>query len=284
MDILEQLYYQNDINFDVVEDAIFDRFLNDFEKAIDSTLNFMNCYTSEIRFLNLKYGYIYNSKYCKLFFDILSKYDYNMRCELKDTIFELSHLKYPFFNKKSINKYLNSPVIQDISYNGRNKFTIYSDKFGKFSFKLASFYLKNNKEITKYIETRQIGNRCHQNTYFISNVMPDFYSITSLCFRYFEGYFHHSYTYNMDSNEIIDLCYNIIMDKDQYDKIFLPDEVSIIKNSLIQEQLNIVEEKSNQDYDRCELLKIALYKEYLRSINYDGDLESAPSVKQLILN
>ena len=88
----------------------------------------------------------------------------------------------------------------------------------------------------------------------------------------------------MDTNEIIDLCYNIIMDKDQYDKIFLPDEVSIIKNSLIQDELNIVEEKSNQDYDRCELLKIALYKEYLQSINYNGDLESAPSVKQLILN
>ena len=233
MDILEQLYYQNEINFNDVEDEIFDKFLNKFEKAINFKFNYVDCDTSELKFLNLKCKYIYTSKFCKLFFDILSNYKYNMRSELKDTIYELSHLKYPFFNKKSINKYLNSPVIQDISYNGRSKFTIYSDKFGKFSFKLASFYLKNNKEITKYIATRQIGNRCHHNTYFISKVMPDFYSITSLCSRYFEGYFHHSYTYNMDSNEIIDLCYNIIMDKDQYDKIFLPDELSIIKNSLI---------------------------------------------------
>ncbi len=284
MGILEQIYYQNEINYEDLENEIFERFLDEFEDAIKYKLKYSNCDTSEMKFLNLKYQYIYSSNCCKLFFDILSKYDYNMRCELKDTIYGLSHLKYPLFNKKYIDKYLNSPVIQNISYNGRNKFTIYSDMFGKFSFKLASSYLKNNKEITNYIKTGHIDNRCHHNTYFISKVMPDYYSITSLCFRYFRGYFHHSYTYNLDSNEIIDLCYNIIMDKDQYDRLFLPNEISIIQNRMIEEQLSIVDDESNEYCDKCELLRIALYKEYLRNINYYGDLNCAPPVKSLILN
>ena len=75
------------------------------------------------------------------------------------------------------------------------------------------------------------------------------------------------------------MCYNSIIDKDEYYNIFEPRELSIIQNRKVKEELTITNEKTNQNRDRCQLLKITLYKQYLESIGYEGRLEEAPSTK-----
>lgn len=75
------------------------------------------------------------------------------------------------------------------------------------------------------------------------------------------------------------MCYNSIIDKDEYYNIFEPKELSIIQNRKVEEELRITNEKTNQNRDRCQLLKITLYKQYLESIGYEGRLEDAPSTK-----
>lgn len=254
--------------------------IDEFQSRINENINFNDCETEEIKLKNLEFQYVYTSKYISLFFEILNKYNYNSRTEIRGAINYLGHLINPNENKETISLLLNSPTLQDISFNGVDKFLISSKQYGDFEFKLASEYFRNNKKVFEYMKEIKPCD-CHGNTYFMSDIFPDFYSITSLCPREFEGYYHHSYAYYKDDDYIIDLRYNFVMKKDSYYKIYQPKEVSSILNRNVRTELSITNQKTNQYYRRCALLKIALYKEYLHGIGYEGNLEDAPDAKKL---
>lgn len=232
------------------------------------------CYGNKVR--SLKEEYIYTSRYRELFFEILKRHGYFMRQEIKDAIFYLGNLENPNKNFDVINRYFNSPVIQDISFDGRSRFTIESDRYGKFVFELASILYDKNKKMKEYIEKNHLPNRCHNHAYFMSQIFPDFYAITSLCQSYFRGVYFHSYTYDKESNLIIDLCSNAVINRDRYYSLFNPRDISVILNSDVDDELCDVLLNTSQPYDRCQLLKIALYKYYLNTIHYNGPLEDGP--------
>ncbi len=257
---------------------IYQKVFNDFCEKSGQSIGFTDenaSYSNKV--INLKQKYIYDSNYVMLFFEILKRNGYFMKQEIKDAIHELGLLENPNENSNIIKKYLNSPIIQDISYDGTSKFTIDSDRYGRFVFEIASFLYRKNKQMKEYIEQNPLPKRCHIHTYFMSQVFPDFYAITSLCEYYFKGRYFHSYTLDSESDKIIDLCSNAVINKDEYYSLFKPRDVSVILNSRVDYEYGIVLEKSNQKVDRCHLLKIALYKEYLRNIGYNGPLENGPS-------
>lgn len=258
-------------------DEIFHTVLDRFSEKIKEDVSFTDesqSYTEKVMYLK---DYIYDSQYVKVFFDILKKYGYYMRQEIKDAIHDLGLLKDPNNNSYIIKKYLNSPIIQDISFDGTSKFTIESDRYGRFVFELASYLYRRNKEIKEYIEKEKLPNRCHIHTYFLSKILPDFYAVTSLCAYYFRGGYFHSYTWDKDSDLIIDLCSNAVLSKKPFDSLYKPREISIVLNSEAKEQRRIVLMKSHQPSNRCDLLQIALYKEYLKDIRFRGEFEEGPS-------
>lgn len=261
-------------------DDISDLVLRDFMDNVNDVFNFEahDCSTSKL--ITLKEDYIYKSDCVKLFFDILKKYNYNMKQEIKDAIFKLGRLDDPNKNSELIKEILCSPIIQDISYNGKNEFIITSEEYGKFSFELASHYFRKNEKMNNYIKNNQLARGCHNHAYFMSTVFPDYYAITALCKYYFEGSYYHSYTYDKDSSLIIDLCYNAIISMNSYYELFEPKDISVILNCDVEKELALTNLKTDQYRDRCHLLKIALYKQYLDSINYHDDLEKAPSIKK----
>lgn len=281
MDICGDILQNGEIKNDEFNDEIYDLVLQEFLSSVEDTFSFNNDLTPGEKVRGLKDQYIYTSKYAKLFFEILSKHNYNMRQEIKDAMFSLGHLENPSKNKDVIKRLLGSPIIQDISFNGKDKFTISSEKYGDLVMELASYYYRTNQRITDYMKNNPLPNRCHVHAYFMSKVFTDFYAITSLCLYYFRDTYHHSYTYDKDKNVIIDLCYNGIIDKNQYYDIFLPQDISVILNSKVADELLLTSLKTEQYLDRCHLLKIALYKQYLSSIGYHGNLETAPSIKSI---
>lgn len=259
-------------------EEIFHKVLDKFFSKINSDIIFSDDSKSYCdKVISLKDDYIYDSQYVKLFFEILKRHGYFMRQEIKDAIHDLGLLKNPNENSDIIKKYLNSPVIQDISFDGTSKFTIDSERYGRFVFELASYLYRKDKDIKEYIETKKLPNRCHIHAYFLSQIFPDFYAITSLCRYYFKGGYFHSYTLDKESGLIIDLCSNAVLSKDSFDFLFKPREISVVLNSEVRDQHRIVLMKSHQLQLRCELLKIALYKEYLRNIRYKGEFEEGPS-------
>lgn len=282
VDVCEKIFDSIEEDGIKINDEIYTLVLKEFEETTKIKNAFLRFNTQSDNVRNLKEQYIYNSKYTELFFKILAKHDYYMKGEIKDAMFDLGHLKNPNRNKKIIRKLLNSPIIQDISFNGKNEFTIISKEYGKFVFELASYYFRENKSVIDYMKNNSLPCRCHDHTYFLSKQFDDFFAITSLCQNYFKDtYYHHSYTHYKDSNLIIDLCHNAIIDKDMYYGIFEPQEISVILNSKVKEELALTNQKTDQPSNRCYLLKIALYKEYLNSIGYQGTIEEAPSMKRL---
>lgn len=260
--------------------------LNEFLNVSNELFEFYNCSSATEKVISLK-DYIYTSNELECFFDILRKYNYNMKQEIYDAIKELGLLKTPQKNKDTIKKLLYSPVIDDISFNGKDEFKIFSEKYGSISFKLASEYFKTNLDILFYINQNDLMRYCHAHTYFLSRKLPNNYSITSLLDYYFEGKYYHSYTYDIDTNIIIDLCRNCIINKDQYDNMFSPKVVATTLNNKVDEEISIINKKlsgtKTESMVNLIILKIALYKQYLSSIGYNGSLEDAPSLGKKIV-
>ena len=245
------------------------------------SLDFNKSFTDNL--INLKNNYVYNSSYIEYFFKLLEKHNYYMKQEIKDAIEHLCLLGNPSENKEVIEQFLKSPVIQDISFDGKDKFTVYSEKYGTFVATIAYNYFNSNPKIKRYIETQKLTCSCHAHTGYLSTLFPDYYSITSLCKNYFdEFWYYHSYTYDSSNDVVIDLCSNAVIDQAQYSSLFSVDELSRIKNSEVKKEFDIVAKKLDTSYDMYIILIVALYKQYLRSINYDGSLDDAPSLKKTL--
>lgn len=218
-----------------------------------------------------------------ILFNILKKYNYRLNWEIVYAIRELAFLEDPNNNAEKIKFYLNSPAIDDISFNGIDKFKIFSEECGEFTFQLADKYL-NNSDIEDYIKRNRYEPICHNHTYYMAQWYPDYYAMTFLGETRFLGTFYHSSTYNSDENVVIDIRYNSVMDKEIYDNLFHSTYVSKVLNNDIDNELNIVNEKVKLKKVNAYLMRIALYKEYLNSIGYTGSLEKGPSLKKSIFS
>lgn len=264
-------------NLDIIT-KIFNEFIY-FDSEDVSIRRELNFKYKDLR--SLKKEAIYGSKYEERFFQLLDQYNYFYHQEIKDAIFDLGHLSDPNLNSEVINKYLNSPYIQDISFNGKNEFRIFSEQLGEFSFVLASYYFKEHESMSYYLQHSYLPNRCHEHAYKLSSSFPMLFTVTSLCKSFFVGRYYHSYGWNKETNEIIDLCRNAVFDKALFDFLHDTYEVSIIPNSELEENLFFTYKNTAQPYTRYHILKIVLYKQYLESIGYTGKLEDAPSPSTL---
>lgn len=268
MDIYNQILDENELKYHKINDEIFKEVLTEFFEKVDASYELKSDMDYTDKFLVLLNEYIYHSNYIVPFYEILNKYHYNMKQEIKDAIFELGNLRKTSRNSKLIKKLLNSPVIQDISLKERKKYEIYSEKYGTFSFELASKYFRKNSELKDYISSTVLPQECHSHAYYMSKIFKDYYAITSLCRYYFKGNYYHSYTYDKDSNLIFDLCSNAVFIKDEFDDLFETNEILVVKNKDLEEQLSIADFNSIQPESRRKLLRLALLKQ---SLNLEPD-------------
>lgn len=211
-------------------------------------------------FIKLNDSFPYSLYRWQIFFQLRKKYNYRMNYEIKKAISKLVNLENPCHNKELIQSLL-SPIINNISFDGKDTFKIYSNDCGNFSFGLAANYFQNNPEILKYMEENQLNNYCHQHTEKLAKIYPQYVSITSLCHNYFVDGFYHSYTYNPDDKKIIDLCKKIVMDKEEYDCLQGAKEISFIPNSEIKKAYRQTLRKTIQPKRRYMIFKIALYNQ-----------------------
>lgn len=279
MEPCARIYHEVQEQSEALNEGIYDVILHEFIEQVEDQFIFQECDTAASKVRGLQKQYVYTSNYVDLFFTLLMKYNYRMRHEIKDAMFSLGHLEDPNKNSELIRKLLNSPVIQDISFDGRSAFTISSEQYGDFVFELASYYFKKNKRMMEYMQNNPLPNRCHNHALAISCIFEDLYAITSICENYFRGYYYHSYSCNQDNNSVIDLCYNAVINKTSYYELFKPQEISTILNRDVKGEIQLVNQKTDTLYNWASLLKIALYKQYLKSIGYKGSLEDAPPIK-----
>ena len=281
MDNCWELLKKNELNDNKKRERLCKLIYKDFLKISDKKYNISIWDSYQMIILILK-SRMYSSYEIDKFFNILEKYNYNMHWEIKDAIYHLSFLKNPNDNIKAINLLLNSPVIDDIRFNGKDTFEIVSDEYGKFSFHLATKYLNNN-DITDYINKNGFKPICHIHTYNMSKWYPNWYTITSHLEERILGKFYHSYTYDSDRDVVIDLRSNCVMDKESYDRLYYTNCISKTLNNRIDSEAEIINQKIKLKKVTAKVLRIALYKEYLNSIGYTGSLEDAPSLRKVFV-
>lgn len=243
---------------------IAERIISEFLELIDEKIEFENSDDHPVtKLINLEKKFVYKSEYIELFFELLAKYGYNTKQEIIGAISSLGNLSNPANNSRTIRNLLNSPFIDDISYDGKGLFRITSNRYGITSVNLASHHFRKNDSIRNYVLNNPLPNRCHNHTLFLRAVMPAYTAVTSLCSSYFKGQYYHSYSIDENGEFVIDLCSNAVIDKETYDFIFETEEISKILNSDITTELKITGKNTNQPVERFALLKIALYKQLL---------------------
>ena len=127
-------------------------------------------------------------------------------------------------------------------------------------------------------------NRYHTHTEYIASILPELYSITSLCNCYFDEKFYHFYSYHRETNQGIDLCSGAIIDYQSYYQLYHPQELSVILNKKVEAKYDLVNQIKTTPTNPnqfAKLMKIALYKQYLQHIEYQGELRTTPVISKV---
>ena len=245
------------------DDILFYNVIQDFCKSKGTSFKaFMSSDWTGLA-LSFKRELFYNREDVELFYSFLSKYGYRGEEDINFTINKLGRLNDPNRNKLEIKKALVSPFIDDIEYSNR-KFKITSSEFGVIPFSLVKDdYWCNSLE--NYLEcfSFNINNNCHNNTKFMASILPNGYAVTSLCKSYFPTEYFHSYTFDPESDSIVDLCSRAVLSKSDYYSLHSPREISVIPNSEVDEKYNVLRRKMNNKGCYCDLLLLAAYQLYL---------------------
>ena len=278
MDKCVAIFKENELKNIKLEEKTSKKILHETLQVIDRKIKFDRGMSYIEKLTELEHQ-LYHSTYIDDFYSILERYDYNTLWDIKEAISRLTNLKRKESNKELIQELLCSKVIDDINMSSKDTFQIYSEKYGQFNCYMASSYLED-EEILRYMMNNTINNNCHNVTYYLLRNFEDLSAITSHVEDHFHRPMYHSYAYDEKEDIVIDLCYNLAMDKHDYDRLNGTQVISKVIDSEVLYELAIVDEKTKIPKTWCKLLRIALYKEYLNSINYFGDMVNGPTSKK----
>lgn len=83
MNVIEDFFQRKSkINGDLIN-GLSDKVLSEFLSKVDTPIIFKGYDDPNNKLINLRYQYIYTSKYVDCFFETLAKYDYNMKHEIR---------------------------------------------------------------------------------------------------------------------------------------------------------------------------------------------------------
>ena len=190
-------------------------------------------------------------------YELLEKAGYNFNSEIKMVIREIC-------TTNGFNKYDASSLedkdsggyksVRKIGINNEDgSYTIYGHNDGEeYKFYRADTFFANNEQLMEYIRENAGKNECHKHTEFLQSVFPEGVSITSYCPRFMgSNYYAHSY---MEINGmIVDLNFNMVMDKESYYRLIQPTELIRINNNEVEGYKEAVEHALSNDPDKEKL-------------------------------
>lgn len=235
-----------------------------------------------LQFDDLKNGLLYYPDYIKSFYEIATRFGYHEIGMIKDSIELLGILKNPNRNKDTIHRLLQLPVIDDISFDSKDTFSIFSERLGDFQFTLITEALKDNQELMEYLEKVPFANRCYSHTSILAGIFEDNYSEVSLCRDIFGSNFHHAYSVTPDRKTVIDLTFNGIFTMEDFKRLEEPHPFYSEQLEKLSYDIWYATENSGLSPDTEWLLQAALYRKYLDEIGYQGPMCEAPKVMQKV--
>lgn len=164
-------------------------------------------------------------------------------------------------NKMLIDELSCYKFIHKISINGDECTIEYDEGSISFSTVPNSYFSKFNKKLfyDEKTDRYNLYRECHYASikYLKWFSKSNISAVTSLCVSVNNLLFFHSYIWDKDTNNIIDLSKNIIMNKNDYDKLFCYKEINVLDY----EQYKSLMDKTDYFFEKnkyCELLYLAL--------------------------
>lgn len=268
---LFSLFYINELQNIEINQEIYELILNQFQRRIKRNLiDPFAVESSEDKIRFLRNSHLLSEEEKSSLFHLMLLYGYYEKLELRDALATLTHLKNPNQNYSIIQELLYSPIVDDISFNGTDLFTIYSQKYGTFSTQLASVVFQNEPNIKHYMEQNDCSKQCQMNTFFLALAKPDYDTVGTQCRYYFKGSYYHFYSYDQVHNQVIDLTLNSVMSKEQYEKLLEPRIILQRANYHLFEQMNGIKKKLEQHPSiRLTPLEYLTLYEQLKFESYD---------------
>lgn len=202
------------------------------------------------------------------YYDIAMSYGFTDIIDIFDAVKFLTTGKEEY--GRIMEFYSKLPSILDVDYKD-GLFSIKTAEHGDFQFSKADKIL-GEEGITEHYRYNRQNNNSDVHTRFLM-FSERLVAITSKCkFDLIDDRYYHSYgafkrSYgNITGDVVIDLDFNLAMEKSQYDRLILPEEISCVLDYLFKEQLNKASEVIGNTNDQ--LTKIAFYKEITGETEY----------------
>lgn len=246
-------FYENTL----IYDKLISEICNDLNISLPcdvSKLDYMKRLNIYLKFIKINLRE--NPNYVNYLYDIYNKYDYFVNEEIKDAMKKLK--QFDKYDKDIINKILYSPIIDDV-INNELSYTLITRNVGKIKVERAYPIFNDNPFIKNYIKLNQTSNRCHENSMIVSKYDNNIKSAVSMCKLYFKGNYFHSY--NICDDKVIDLCYNSIIDRKKYEKLFSSTVLKEVYYDEIESLCKIADE-NYIDNGYLPLIKIGLYERH----------------------
>ena len=200
------------------------------------------------------------------YMDIIYKYEkqgipYRDRNDdIRVIVVNLSRLMYDrkiFLLEEAISDYLRFSYINDIVVSGNKCFIKYDEGIISFSVPSSSYCERFNADVFDLDDTSGF---CHEVT---QKVLEGCHSenisaVTSLCVNTNFILYFHSYIHDRSSNKIIDFSRNIIMDKDDYDRLFCYQEINDLNYYEYKKMLKSSEHNREENRKFYSLLFLAI--------------------------
>lgn len=235
-----------------------------------------------LQFDELKMAILFEPDYIKRFYEIAKYFGYDERGMIRDSIKHLGMLENPNENEEIIHSLLRLPVIDDISFDSKDTFSIFSEKLGDYHFIVATEALKDNQELIEYLEKVPFANRCYSHALILAGIFEDNYSEVSLCKNIFGSNFHHAYSITPDRKTVIDLTFNGIFTMEDFKRLEEPYPFYSKQQEKLSYDIWYATKNSGLSPDTEWLLQAALYRKYLDEIGYQGPMCEAPKVMQKV--
>ena len=179
--------------------------------------------------------------------EIIKQYEnngipYQGRCDdIRSIISNISsHL--PKNDKKTndilINSYSIYKMIEEIKIESNFcSIKFIDEKKKKIAFKAYYFGEKYEEMLDK--TQYKLNGRCHSATleYLKMNAHNNICAVTSICLNINNMFYFHSYIWDKDTNMIIDLSRNIVMNKEDYDYLFTYKEINVLSYKEFEEYI-----------------------------------------------
>ena len=288
IDIKKILYWFDDRNFELCDD-ISQKILDNLE--IKDYLNLEEkCASSKNDSLYRFKRRIYGLSVQNVLFSLLEENNYNINYEAKEFM-RMNHLKNrisgQLYENDIINMFLCSPYIEEIGSSKKGSFIRLKD-VGDFSLGYADYKFRKNRTINEYINNERLMSGCHRHVEFLVEHYPELYSITSLTGHLYNGFsFYHSYCYDEKKDMVIDLTLNLVMKKEDYDKLFKSEELFVIPGKSLSKAAHIAFYYNQDILDYFTPLASTLFQQYIWENNLASPDKSIfseePSNKKLLM-